>query len=59
MKRKVVLLALLAFLGISNHLQMFFFFSVHAAPICIQFVSNAELLVLLGKICVNENELCE
>lgn len=58
MERKVVLRALLAFLGISNHLQMFYFL-VYAIPVCIQFVSNLELFVLRGKVCVNENDLCE
>lgn len=58
MERKVILLTLLAFLGIGNHSQMFYFL-VYARPICIQLVNNLELFVPLAKICVNENDLCE
>lgn len=34
-----------------------FSFSVYAIPICIHLVSNSELFVPLGNICVNENVL--
>lgn len=54
MERKVILLILLSFLGISNHLQMFYYL-VSAIPIYIQLVSNLKLFVSLGKDCVNEN----
>lgn len=52
MDRKVILLTLLAFLGISNHLQMFYFL-VYAIPVCIQLGSSSELFIPLGK------DLCE